>query len=150
MTKVYENYSDQEYQLYEIVGWAMLGLIDTENVDRPNSFAGFLYDLFKDVRGGDLAGEPGWSLERIDLNEGFRLAHPYISQQALDALDELRERGNPVAFWMDIQDQGDNVIDVETFWKVIKDSFGEFVMNNPGMKKELDLISFEFPQLRNV
>lgn len=150
MTQVYENYSDQEYQLYEIVGWAMLGLIDTENVNRPNSFAGFLYDLFNDVRGGDLSGEPGWTLERIDLNGDFRLVHPYINESGLDALEELHELGETVAFWMEIQDQDDNVIDVATFWRVIKASFGEFVTKNPGRKKELDLVSSDFPQLLDV
>lgn len=147
MKKVYENYSDQEYQLYEIVGWAMLGLIDTKNVDRPASFVGFLHDLFLDPRGGDIGGEPGWSLERIDLSEDFRAAYSFVNKRDLDALDELKGSGEKRAFWMEIQGQGENVISESSFWKVVKDAFEEFVQLHPEKKKDADLIGTMFPRL---
>lgn len=147
MIKIYENYSDQEYQLYEIIGWAMLGVIDTKNEDRPSWFGGFLCDLFLDSRGGDLAGEPGWSLERIELEGDFRGAHPYISDESADALEELKQSGENQAFWMDTQEQGENVVSKATFWKVVADSLNEFVRTRPERRKELELITEKFPQL---
>jgi hypothetical protein len=98
-------------------------------------------------QGGDLAGEPGWTLERLELGENFRATHPFISSAHLDELDELKRSGESQAFWMETQEQGENVVSASTFWMVVADAFSDFVQLRPEKKKEYDLISAIFPQL---
>lgn len=143
----YEDYSDQEYQLHEILGWALLGLIGTVNVDRPALFGGFLHDLFLDPRGGDLGGEPGWALERIELNEDFEAKYAFFSDECFKSLRALKLNGDDQAFWIDIQGQVETVASSSIFWKVVRDSFEDFVAANPERAKEFTLICEQFPQL---
>ena len=143
------DYTDQEYSLYEIINWAMIGLIDTVNPDRSDTFAGFLDDLYVDDRGSYLSGEPGWTLERITYTENFAGQYPFLESDMIERLHAIFLGGEREAFWMDnsCSEQRLSVLSGSTFWKVAFDSLTEFAENHPERAEELKLTVTKYPQL---
>ena len=143
------DYTDQERSLYEVIGWAMLGLIDTVNPNRPDTFSGFLDDLYLDGRGSDIAGEPGWTLERIDLKDLEADRFSPISTDLKKELFTLSRSGEQEAFWLENINANPRtcLLTSESFWKVALDSVEEFVRNNLGNEENLKLAKRKYPKL---
>lgn len=147
--QVFDEYTEQENSLYEVVGWAMQGLIDTVNENRPDTFYGFLDDLYLDDRGSDISGEPGWALERIEFKEGLENRYGFISGDMRNALLSLFQNGEREAFWLQNThaNHGICLLSEASFWKVASDAFKEFTINNPGSEDDLKLAMRKYPQL---
>jgi hypothetical protein len=145
----FDEYTDAEYSLHEIVSWAMLGLIDTVNENRPDTFSGFLDDLYFDERGGNISGEPGWSLERIVLDTDREDPDLFIHDDLRGTLNSLLARGEREAFWIDNYSSRlrNYVLDAATFWKIVAGAFAEFVGRHPNVSDLYEAAKKKYPQL---
>ena len=63
-----EEYSDEDYILYQVANWAMLGLVDIVNLDYDFKFYSFLDELFNT---NEISGEPGWFIEKIECDKNL-------------------------------------------------------------------------------
>jgi hypothetical protein len=145
----FENYSEQEYSLHEIISWAMLGLIDTINPERPDTFAGFLDDLYSGNGNSHIFGEPGWSLERIQLERNFESKYQFIQPELLVELNALFLDNETEAFLIDnlTSDPRTCVLDSSSFWSVVSEAFAEFVTRHPEKTEEFERAKLKYPQL---
>ena len=146
---IYDNYFDHEYTLYETLSWIMLGMVDSVNPLRSNSFAGFLEDLFDNQYGSDISGEPDWSIERLYLNGKTTLEYPFIQGKERKELEKIILAGDQEAFWIENLNSKDKqvILNSISFWKITNDSFKEFIDKYPERRIEYEIALKKYPQL---
>lgn len=115
--------------LYQIVHWAMLGLVDIVASTPKVKLYSFLDELLDT---NEINGEPGWFVEKINLNnpcEYMDIKDSSIMEKIL----KLKEVGELTCFWVNdpLATPEDEIFSVNRFWQVLKDAINDFVVTNP-------------------
>ncbi len=146
----YDHYSDAEYALHSCIAYADMGLISTANPARPSGMDGFLFDLF-DSHGGEVGGEPGWSIERITPDSWRKRDYSFLQEAQRQAVQDRLAAGDAEVFYAgDMHPSGAlaYIISSASFWRVVQDAFLGFVAEEPGRAAELARARHRCPPLQ--
>jgi len=140
-----------QWPLEDAIGWAILGYHAS---DQPDKHPTTVYDFLDELYSKDpyVAGEPGWTIERIDLVEDFEKSQTYLDGQLLEDLKELQRRGEKEGFWvanMDV-DSSLRTYSSEVFWCAARKSLLAYGRDNPKRQSEIEEAFRRYPQLRSL
>lgn len=133
-------YPDELNSLYDVIGYAIWGLLDSSNQTKNLAYS-FLDELFADDNCPYISGEPGWSIVRVDLsNFESKYSHDPFVGNSLNSLLALKSAGEKEAYWVDDSNssQRETVVDSRTFWLAVRNSLIAFGQQHPDKQNEVD------------
>ncbi len=143
-----EEYSDEDYILYQVANWAMLGLVDIVNLDYDFKFYSFLDELFNT---NEISGEPGWFIEKIECDKNLDFLKTN-DQTIFNKIRKLKEQGGDICFWVNssIHIPEDAIFTEKRFWFVVKGVIVDFIESNPEYSKQYELFKVKYSEKLNT
>jgi len=138
-----------EESLYDVVAYGIWCLDGVAFKGCESAYA-FLDELYSEQP--DVGGDPGWTIERIELGEGFEKSRPYLNGQPLEDLKELQRRGEKEAFWIENIDAEPSLCTYssEAFWRAVRKSLLAYGRDNPKRQPEVEEAFRRYSQLGSL